>query len=238
MGIGKLFRKYKTRLKERLQEHLRYFHYKTIYKNPGRPAKELVINIADIKMVIDDRSLSRHSPVYRKISRTVNNVIEGDFWGYVKPVTGKNLKLIGFHEHFVMGTAWQETTLFQHYEKELLEKPSVQGCSDMNQLITLYEEKYDALYRQLAIEGIRSARHRVDIEPIYIYIHADGHFVYTSGGNHRLNMAKVLGLKRIPVRVRGRHAEWQRLRDKYQTLGHSTFKKKYPSLANHPDLQI
>lgn len=232
-----LFRKYKAQFKARLQGELRYLYYKTIYKNPGRPDRELVISIADIKMAINDRGLSRQSREYRKIYKTANNVIDGTFWEHVRPVTGKSVKLIGFREHFVMGIAWQDTSLFKHYEQELLDKPRVQGCSNMNSLISLYEDKYDALYHQLALEGIKSARHSADIEPIYIYIHADGSFVYTSGGNHRLNMAKVLGLKSIPVRVRGRHAEWQRVRDEYQTLGRLAFEQKYPSLVNHPDLQ-
>jgi len=232
-----LFRKYKAQFKARLQGKLRYLYHKAIYKNPGRPDSELVINIADIKMVINDRWLSRQGLEYRKIYKTANSVIDGAFWEHVQPVTGKNVKLIGFREHFVMGVAWQETSLFKHYEQELLENPSVQGCSNMNELIYLYEEKYDVLYQQLALEGIKSSRHNTDIEPIYIYIHADGSFVYTSGGNHRLNMAKVLGLKTIPVLIRGRHAEWQQVRDEYQTLGLSAFEQKYPSLENHPDLQ-
>ncbi|WP_415054175.1 hypothetical protein [Halopseudomonas sp.] len=237
MSLGRQFRKYKTRFKTRLQGEMTYFFYKTIYKNPARPTKELLIDIADINMVIDDRSLAKQHPSYRKIYKTVNTVIDGAFWEHVKPVNGKNVKLIGFREHFVLGVEWKETTLFKQYEQELLKKPNVQGCRDMHELIRLYEEKYDALYHQLALEGIKSARHNVDIEPIYIYIHGDGRFVYTSGGNHRLNMAKVLGLKSVPVLVRGRHAEWQRIRDEYQTLGLSAFEQKYPSLVEHPDLQ-
>ncbi len=238
MDLRQLFRKCKTRFQSRWQGELRYLVYKTIYKNPGRPAKELEINIDDIKMVIDDRSLSRKSPAYRKIYKTVNTVIDGAFWDHVKPINANNVKLVGFREHFILGIEWKETSLFKKYEQELSEKPNVQGCGNISELIALYEKKYDALYHQLALEGVKSAHHNVDITPIYIYLHSDGSFVYTSGGNHRLNMAKVLGLKRIPVRVRGRHAEWQRVRDEYRVLGPAAFEQKYPSLASHPDLQI
>ncbi|MEH6564946.1 MAG: hypothetical protein V7756_06465 [Halopseudomonas sp.] len=236
MSLG-LLRKYKTQLKARLQGELRYCYYKMIYRNPGRPGKELLINISDIRMVINDRWLSRQSSEYRRIYKATNSVIGGEFWEHVKPVTGRNVKLLGFREHFLMGVAWQDTSLFKHYAQELLDKPSVQGCNDLNALIRLYEGKYDSLYQKLAVEGIKSARHDAGIEPIYIYIHADGSFVYTSGGNHRLNMAKVLGLKNIPVLVRGRHLQWQRIRDEYKLSGHSAFQQKYPSLVGHPDLQ-
>lgn len=236
MSLGTL-QKYKARIKTRMEGELRYWVSRTIYKNPGRPDTELLIDIGDINLVINDRLLSKQHPAYRKICKTVNTVIEGGFWEHVRPVNGKNVKLIGFREHFVQGIAWEETSLFKQYEQEFLDKPHVQGCRNMDELITLYEQKYDALYQQLASEGIKSARHGIDIDPIYIYIHADGRFVYTSGGNHRLNMAKVLGLKSIPVRVRGRHAEWQRIRDEHKILGRPVFEQKYPSLINHPDLQ-
>jgi len=37
--------------------------------------------------------------------------------------------------------------------------------------------------------------------------------LYTVDGNHRLAMCKVLGIRRMPVRVWMRHAEWQQKRE-------------------------
>lgn len=212
--------------------------YKVSYKNPGHPTKELVIDIAAVKMTIDDRSLLRQSPSYKKIYNTANTIIDGTFWDHVKPICDGDLKLTAFHERFMLGMEWKDTSLFRSYKEQLLERGKVQGCHDFDELINLYEEQHDILYQKLAAEGVKSARWNVDISPIYVYINKGGEFVYTSGGNHRLNMAKVLGFKTIPVRVRGRHVGWQRIRDELHILGFEEFIKKYPSFAHHPDLEL
>ena len=106
----------------------------------------------------------------------------------------------------------------------------------MGELLSLYEKEYDVLYLRLKVEGLKSSREDIRITPIYVYIYKDGRFVFTSGGNHRLNMAKVLGLEKIPVQIKGRHVEWQAIRDELSELGSDLFFIKYPSLAHHPDL--
>ncbi|WP_150299580.1 hypothetical protein [Pseudomonas profundi] len=195
-----------------------------------------MISIDEIKLSIDDRRLSRQNPEYKRIYRTVNTVIDGEFWEHVKPLSHESLKLTGFRERFVNGMEWEETSLFTDYNMQLMRKVKVQGCYSLDELVDLYKRQHDTLYHRLVVEGVKSARGNVNITPIYVYINKDGEFVFTSGGNHRLNMAKVIGLKAIPVRVRGRHVEWQRIRDELYNVGSAEFFNRYPHFERHPDL--
>lgn len=236
MGFINKFQKYRGRIKGYLQSYLQYFKYRVKYNNPGRPARELVIDIDNITLAIDDRALSKQSAEYKRIYKSVNLVINGEFWEHVIPIHKDDIKLRGFYEHFVCGAAWGDTSLFKEYSQRLQDKVKVQGCTSLTELVDLYERHHDPLYEKLKVDGIQSARSNLEITPIYVYIYKDGSFVYTSGGNHRLYMGKVLGLKTIPVMVRGRHIEWQAIREEFYILGRKSFQERYPSFANHPDL--
>lgn len=60
-------------------------------------------------------------------------------------------------------------------------------------------------------------------------------------GRHRLAIAKILGLPRVPVRVRVRHLEWQKFREQLFDLASGKDKSTGSSLLcqrpTHPDLQ-
>lgn len=226
----------RRRIKSRVQAYVRYLLLKTKYKNPGRPGKELLIEIDKIKWTINDRYLSRQSPEYKRIYRSVNSVIEGSFWNYLEPVVVRGVGLEGFFERFVLGWEWSETSLFKKYKEMLEEGNKVQGLREMEKVIDLYEKRHDVLYQKLQRDGFKSARDNPEISPIYVYIYSDGSFVYTSGGNHRLNMARLLGIEKIPVLIQGRHIEWQARREDLARMGTAAFLQKYPAFAGHPDL--
>jgi len=235
LNISRKMQSRRDRLREWLQANLRYFFYKLKYKNPGSPNKELLVDVEAIKLAVNDRWLSRNHPEYKRLPKKINVIIFDDFWDHVEPLTD-DYKVRGFHERFVARRAWQDTTLFSYYKVKLMKGVKVQGCNNMDDLVRLYEERHDTLFERLKKEGIKSARGNYHITPIYVYIHQDGSLVYTSGGNHRLAMAKVLGIEKIPVRVRGRHVAWQVIRDELHDLGTVRFLIKYPALAGHPDL--
>ena len=97
-------------------------------------------------------------------------------------------------------------------------------------------EKYDVLFEDLKTNGFKSPNLFPLLDPIYIYIDANGNFIYTSNGNHRLYMAIIIGLKEMPVRVWARHTDWQRKRELLFLQGAEKFFALYPNLKGHPDL--
>lgn len=57
-----------------------------------------------------------------------------------------------------------------------------------------------------------------------------------SNGAHRLSIAKILGIEKIPVRIAVRHSDWVLFRKQYEKLSLGRDLKAYqPSI--HPDLQ-
>lgn len=236
MSPVKKIRLYRDRIKLSVRAWAVYLYCYFKYKNPAKPGKEILISIDSIELSINDRALSRSDRRYRRIYKSVNSIIDCDFWDHVNFIDNNNLKVVGFQERFHDGRSWRETSLFVDYEEKMVKEGEVQGCSSMEDLVRRYEQEHDALFDSLREEGIKSSRKDINITPIYVYIHKDGRFVFTSGGNHRLNMAKVIGVKSIPVQIKGRHIQWQAFRDELYELGYEGFFEKYPALAGHPDL--
>lgn len=234
--MGGKIRLYRDRLRLGFSSWVEYFYQSVKYRFPSRPGKEIYIDVDSIKLTINDRALSRSDERYRKVYKSVNSVIAGAFWDHVQEIDDSAIKLIGFRERFQEGRDWEDTSLFKKYGAMLLLEGKVQGCTSIGELVDLYKKEHDALYKSICEGGVKSSRTDVRITPIYVYIHKNGDFVFTSGGNHRLNMAKVIGVKQIPVKIKGRHVEWQELRDEFLDMGCECFIEKYPDLAGHPDL--
>ena len=83
----------------------------------------------------------------------------------------------------------------------------------MQELVNRYNDKVDKLYDSIKKEGIiLPSKDRPEIDFIYVHIGRGGEMIWTAGGNHRLFIAKLLDVDRIPVRVWWRHKKWQEIR--------------------------
>lgn len=193
--------------------------------------KELIINVQSINYFIEDLN-------FRKLSFP-GLIFGGNFWLNKRlktHVLDGSAKYQGIRQHFVDGVDWIDTDLFTiRYKKKLKEKGTVKGCTTLFCLAEKYK-MYDDIYQDIKINGVRSSNEYPNIDPIYIYIDADGSLIYTSNGNHRLYICLILGVDKMPVKVWARHTKWQKKRDELATLGKIEFFSKYPSLSSHPDL--
>ena len=132
--------------------------------------------------------------------------------------------------HFNDKVPWEKTVLYQW----LLQK--LENAENMPWRLRSVEEIYsrfgylDYLYDKIKTEGyctknifnidnnkIRTyfknlIRHKTyNDDSVLVNIGRDGR-ILLDDGRHRFMIAKILGLKRIPVRVLVRHEEWQRIR--------------------------
>ena len=71
-------------------------------------------------------------------------------------------------------------------------------------------------------------------DEIYIAIGRNGEIIRLTGAEHRISMAKLLGIKKVPAVLLVRHEQWQELRSDVQNRGLS---EEYEELYDHPDLQ-
>lgn len=136
-------------------------------------------------------------------------------------------------QHFVDGFNWNETVLADNYDDTELE----QRAAAIEQLYQQIRDKGYKSQRQLlqnspevAWNGLNDAMHPL-ANGIAVDIGCDGELLWNMCGQHRLAIAKVLDVDRVPVQVFRRHSEWQAIRDRARKG------EDIPdSLRDHPDL--
>lgn len=75
------------------------------------------------------------------------------------------------------------------------------------------------------------------VDPFYICIGPHGELLFMTG-KHRLALAKVARLSRMPVRVSARHIRWQQRRDEIYRLKRAGKLSRLSEIEiDHPDLQ-
>jgi len=152
--------------------------------------------------------------IYSEIS-FAGQIKRGDWRSRVtnrKDYLAYNLKYRAVEQRYVEGLSWKDTVLFQEYASYQPHKPLPKGARDLDELESIYEKRYDSLFKVLKEKGFRPAGQGV--RPVYVCIDRGGEIYYTVDGNHRLAMAMVLGIQKIPVQVLRRHKDWQIRRDR------------------------
>lgn len=146
---------------------------------------------------------------------------------------------IGLKERFKEGKPWRETRLFREKHAELLQnRGEVKGIDNMEELERYYEERYDLLFEKIKKEGLLPAdKQNPEIDPIYIHIGPEGELIYTVDGNHRLYMAEILGIEKMPVKVWMRHKQWQKVREHILVGNDDTVDDTYRKYLSHPDIE-
>lgn len=118
-------------------------------------------------------------------------------------------------QHFVDGVPWIETDLFQNSYTARFEKGErVRDAADLESLAAQYTERMDALFANMKSCGFRRKIDGLDVVLPKVHIGRDGELLLGNQGNHRVAMAKVIGLRRIPVRVHSHHSEYKRRQSK------------------------
>ena len=103
------------------------------------------------------------------------------------------------HQHFVEGRDWSQTEYLKLYEKKYKKMERHGGESgDFKIFARKKLKKYDSIYRDIERNGYKqSASIEENIE---VALDANGEF-FLIDGRHRLVLAQLIGLKKIPVVV-------------------------------------
>jgi len=209
-------------------------------------ARRLDGSIADpFKIIqVDPERITRVSRF--KNRRAVGDVRGGD-WDYSSERFENHTVYKGFHERFVEGKPWEETTYYIDSVEAIDERGHKYGCWSRQEFLEtrcsyldqLYESiRKDGYKRQSEIETENRALHRntrlgsqKSFHEIMVSIGRDGEFLFDSG-KHRLAIAKLLDIETIPVQVVVRHAEWQAIRRRV-----NRDPQNHTEFHTHPDLQ-
>ena len=145
------------------------------------------------------------------------NLINGD-WDLKENLNlfEKDIKHISYHLHFIKGIKWNNTPYYKREaERYLIGKVRKEYKSA--QELNLKFKYHDNLFEKIKQEGFKTQREIIESkgtvinygrgkiirksdDDITVGIGRDGDIIFFDG-RHRLNIAKILKLKRIPVRV-------------------------------------
>ena len=134
-----------------------------------------------------------------------------------------DIKHKSYHMHFVDGINWKDTPYYKREVKRYLEgkvRKDYKSIEDLN----LKYKYHDKLFNKIKQEGFKTQKEIIESEgniinygrgsifrkyddDITVGIGRDGEIIFFDG-RHRLNIAKILKLNRIPVRVLVIHQEF------------------------------
>ncbi len=150
----------------------------------------------------------------------------------------------GIRQRFDEGVPWRETALFDAYLDQLDRFGNAWGYSSLAAFESRARE-IEALYQSLREQGYRR-QHELDASlrrdrvavltgEINVDVGRNGELYWRSYGQHRLAIAQLLDIERVPIVVHRRHRRWQAVRDRLRASGRAD--SLDPAHRDHPDLR-
>ncbi|THE65144.1 hypothetical protein D8Y22_07940 [Salinadaptatus halalkaliphilus] len=148
-------------------------------------------------------------------------------------VTG-SAKYNAVFDRYEHGCRWEETGIYDEISERAARTGSYDGCTTRDDIERRYE-RIDALYERIKAEGYEDDG---SLDQVCVNIGRDGEIMFNGNGNHRLFIAKVLGIREIPVRVLVRHERWMHKRKQFVDERAADAESEVHAVrADHPDLQ-
>lgn len=131
-------------------------------------------------------------------------VIAGDWDENTEPLDA-SWKVAACLAHFRDGTSWEDTGVYARMKSMIAERGQFDSCQTEEDIIARYQ-KIDALYSDIRKNGFRDEtvlRFGTPRLPEGVFVHLDrnGTPIFGAIGNHRIGIARALGLTRIPAQL-------------------------------------
>lgn len=160
----------------------------------------------------------------------ISEIKGGDWDSVIEPITEYDLYL-AMESVFKNGGDWKKTDFYNRIISTINNGGEKWGCSSKSEfdkrcdrLDNLYLSIKNNGYMSQAsllsnrsddpIQNKRNYRFAPELSEIVVVIGQSGE-IYFYDGRHRFIISKIIGIDSIPVRVKARHVNWQRLRDEY-----------------------
>jgi len=209
------------------------------YEAPTDPLKTYWINPESIQYSV--RRFSRSKKI---------GTIEADEWDRERTKFTEHPIYQGLYERFEESYEWENTQYVEWAAEDIKTEGNKWGHSTIYSFIQNRCSYVDQIYQDIKENGYEpqsnlgekkrdTIRHETVSNPhiktheVGINIGRDGELL-SNTGNHRLSIAKILGLEQIPVQIIVRHKQWQELRDEVHKNG---LPEGREDLRDHPDLQ-
>ena len=136
------------------------------------------------------------------------STVDGD-WDKPRESFSKLLMYRGIRQHYIGDRPWPDTIYFtqlterfrnQGIEADTAEKLAMDRCRDI-----------ETVYEAIETHGYRSQRalNGHPLHEVTVNVARDGTLLYNCEGRHRLSIAKILGIEKIPVLSLARHPEYE-----------------------------
>ncbi len=218
---------------------LRCIHRRRRRLLPHRYTDADPFRIVEVDPTRLERSILEWAPKHPQWGR-----VEGGAWDRQwEPFDGRAVPT-GIRQRFEAGISWRETALFEAYCDQLERFGNAWGHTDLagfdrrcRAIDRLYESIRTEGYRyqhELKGDGRPSVATRMD--EINVDIARDGTLCWRAYGQHRLAIAKLLGLESVPVMIHRRHRGWQARRDRLRRRLRTPALAQTDEMVDHPDL--
>jgi hypothetical protein len=124
---------------------------------------------------------------------------------------------------FINNKKWSETSLY-NFIKNGIESGNFKWNCDTIESLEKREEYLKRLYLSIKENGLLENQDdisnifkmnpdQIENDDLMVALDRNGNPLFVQNGSHRLSICKILGIKKIPVRVYVRHTEWEKKRD-------------------------
>ena len=172
----------------------------------------------------------------------LNTVVAGN-WDKATRLFNERIPVRAVMDHFSEGKPWTQT-LYHKNNINRANNGGYYGHTSEKELFKLYK-RWEKLYGKIQSEGYKSQTEISDTrgtddypDEITVNIGRNGEIIWQGQGQHRLAMAKVIGINEVVALVTARHAQWQDIRNeirKTDTL--DELDADLHGYVDHPDLQ-
>lgn len=150
---------------------------------------------------------------------------------------------IAIKEACINGKDWEDTVFYQRVLADINNGKFLWGCRNKSELDRRCKS-LESLYQNIKNRGYKSQSELLSEENTYnpmkiedeitVNVGRKGDFLFNNGA-HRLSIAKLLGIPKVPVRITVRHPQWRDFRK--EILHHAEeHDKRIYSPITHPDL--
>lgn len=177
------------------------------------------------------------------------SVVCGGRWDTAISSFRNRYKVRSLIQHFEKGVDWEATEYYQRLKPRVEAGLSWRGCTSAGDLRE-YLSKYDQLYETIRDDGYELSSKLIEedtgdrpavaseLTEIGVNIGRNGELLWQSRGQHRLCIAQLLELDKIPVQVLTRHEEWYDIRDEIRSSrSPEELSGRAGSHLSHPDLE-
>ncbi len=149
--------------------------------------------------------------------RVVGMILDGN-WDIPVNLYSNNINYTAFAERFVEGKEWQETAYYNYfYSNERTKNKRLSKFNTFKEFEDHYLHKWEKLYHEMKESGYISRTEAIGKpeKEIEVCVSRTGKLLFRDG-KHRLFIAKLLGLKSVPVIINVWHKHFiDRLKQDY-----------------------